>query len=130
MLSANTALVVDDDEKIAEMVSAVLRDEGFHVLTATSGLEGYASYFREPTCLVVTDIEMPGLNGVEMVHRIRAVNPDVKVIYMTAAIDMHDIALDNGGVGDANILRKPFSHHSLVGRISSLEHSVSSSQGV
>lgn len=124
-MTAKTALVVDDDEKIAGMVAAVLRAEGFRVCTATSGLDGYTSYFREPTCWVVTDVEMPGLNGVEMVHCIRAINPHVKVVYMTAAFDMHRVALDKEAQGDANILRKPFSHHSLLGRIASMGNSVS-----
>jgi DNA-binding NtrC family response regulator len=121
-----TALVVDDDEKIAEMVAAVLRVEGFQVCTATSGLQGYSSYFSDPTCWVVTDVEMPGLDGIEMVHCIRVVNPEVKVIYMTGAIDAHRVALKKEGRDyAANILRKPFSYDILVSQMTAPQNSIS-----
>jgi DNA-binding NtrC family response regulator len=119
-----TALVVDDEEKIAEMVAVVLRVEGFQVCTATSGLQGY--YFRDPTCWVVTDVEMPGLDGIEMVHCIRVVNPEVKVIYMTGAIDAHRVALKKEGRDyAANILRKPFSYDTLVSQMTAPQNSIS-----
>lgn len=128
MALAKTALVVDDEEKIAEMVAAALRGEGFQVRTATSGLQGYSNYFRDPTCWVVTDVEMPGLDGFEMVHCIRAVNPEVKVIYMTGAIDVHRANLEKEGRDyAATILRKPFSHGSLVGQMTATQNSISPS---
>jgi DNA-binding response OmpR family regulator len=126
-----TALVVDDEEKIAEMVAAVLRVEGFQVCTATSGLQGYSSYFCDPTHWVVTDVEMPGLDGIEMVQCIRVVNPEVKVIYMTGAIDAHRVALEKEGRNyGANILRKPFSYDTLVSQITAPQNSISELLGV
>ncbi len=126
-----TALVVDDEEKIAEMVAAVLRVEGFQVYTATSGLQGYSRYFCDPTRWVVTDVEMPGLDGIEMVQCIRVVNPELKVIYMTGAIDTHRVALDKEGRDyAANILRKPFSYNTLVSQITAPQNSISALLGV
>ncbi len=131
MAFEKTALVVDDEEKIAEMVAAVLRVEGFQVCTATSGLQGYSSYFCDPTRWVVTDVEMPGLDGIEMVQCIRVLNPEVKVIYMTGAIDAHRVALEKEGRDyAANILRKPFSYNALVSQITAPQNSISELLGV
>jgi FixJ family two-component response regulator len=117
MAFEKTALVVDDAEKIAGA-----RCRGI--------LLGYSSYFSDPTCWVVTDVEMPGLDGIEMVHCIRVVNPEVKVIYMTGAIDAHRVALKKEGRDyAANILRKPFSYDTLVSQMTAPQNSISALLG-
>ena len=123
MAQGQTALVVDDDESIAEMVGVIIGLEGFDVRTARNGLQGYSSYFRNPTDWVVTDVEMPELNGVEMARCIRAINPDVKVVYMSGAVDDYRLLL-NREVREfgAKILRKPFTRDSLVEQLSAVEN--------
>ena len=109
MLKRQTVLVVDDEPRIADTLATVLRGSGLEVRTANNGLQGYSSYFREPTDWIVTDIEMPELNGIDMVQCIRAIDASVKTIYMTGAADKHWALLSQEVHGfGAQILRKPF----------------------
>jgi len=109
MANPPTALVVDDNEELARMVATILRLNGFEVRTASNGLHGYSSYFRDPTDLVVTDIQMPELNGVEMMRCIRAVNPKVRAVYMSAAASNYQEALDHECQEfAAKVIGKPF----------------------
>jgi len=109
MLKRQTVLVVDDEPRIADTLATVLRGSGLEVRTANNGLQGYSSYFREPTDWIITDIEMPKLNGIDMVQCIRAIDASVKTIYMTGGADKHWALLSQEVHGfGAQILRKPF----------------------
>ena len=122
MAQGQTALIVDDDERIAEMIGVMLSFDGIDVRTARNGLQGYLSYFRNPTDWVITDVEMPELNGVEMARCIRAMNPDVKVVYMSGALDDYRSLLNREAKEfGAKILRKPFTPDSLVEQLSAVE---------
>lgn len=115
MLKGQTVLVVDDNPRLAESLATVLRGNGLEVRTAQNGMHGYSSYFRHPSDWLLTDIEMPELNGIDMVQCIRALNASVKVIYMTGAADKYWalLAQEAGGFG-AQILRKPFSFNHVL----------------
>ena len=118
MTHAGTVLVVDDDEKFAEMIALVLRAKGFEIRTARNGFHGYASYVRSPSDWVLTDIQMPELNGLEMIRGIRALNPAVNTIYMSAAVDEYREVLEHEiREFGAGIMNKPFSSDSLVERM-------------
>lgn len=107
--NVQTVLVVDDDELLARMISEFLVGKGFHVWTARDGLQGYSSYRRCQTEMVVTDIEMPHLDGFDMMRCIRTINPSVKTIYMSAAPTQYRGALImEAQKFAAATLRKPF----------------------
>ena len=115
MLKRQTVLVVDDEPRIADTLATVLRGSGLEVRTANNGLQGYSSYFREPTDWIITDIEMPELNGIDMVQCIRAINASVKTIYMTGAADKHGALLTQEAHRfGAHILRKPFAFKQVI----------------
>ena len=118
MANTRTALVVDDNEELAKVVALILERDGFIVRTATNGLHGYSSYFREPTDWVVTDIQMPELDCVEMMRCIRAVNPNVRAVYMTGAMIKYQDALERERKEfAAKVIDKPFSPDVLLHEI-------------
>jgi CheY-like chemotaxis protein/anti-sigma regulatory factor (Ser/Thr protein kinase) len=83
-MSAHTLLVVDDDPAVHELLAAVLRPAEWQIENAYDGLEGLARVEARPYDLVLTDVRMPNLDGLELLHRIREIRPDAKVMVMTA----------------------------------------------
>ncbi len=77
-------LVVDDDPDIAQFVRTVLSKAGMHAVACFDPLEALALAAREPFDAVVTDIEMPGMNGLEFLGRLRELQTDLPVAVMTA----------------------------------------------
>jgi CheY-like chemotaxis protein len=118
MSQGQTALVVEDDEGLAQVVAAILRIEGFEVEIADNGAHGFAAYFRNPTDWVVTDIQMPELDGLAMMQCIRAINPGVKTVYMSGEVEKYQEVLDREASKFAvSVLPKPFTRSSLVKKI-------------
>jgi two-component system KDP operon response regulator KdpE len=119
MSQRQTALIVDDDQGVAENLATALRRAGIIAHTARNGLHGYSRYFREPTDWVVTDIDMPELNGIDMMRSIRVINPTVKTIYISGSIEKYRAALiRESHQFAAQILPKPFDLRQLIERIS------------
>lgn len=77
-------LVIDDEESVRDAFSLSLRHEGYQVETAVSGEEGLERFASTSFDVVFLDLRMPGIDGVETLNRIRAVNPDVPVFIVTA----------------------------------------------
>jgi len=119
MPRSQTALVVDDDESLVQIVAMILRMEGFEVQTAHNGVDGCCTYFRNPTDWVVSDIQMPELDGLGMMQCIRTLNPRVKTIYMSGEADKFRAVLKQEAQEfGAKVLTKPFSRYSLIENIS------------
>jgi two-component system response regulator (stage 0 sporulation protein F) len=79
-----TILVVDDEEQIRFLLTEELTEEGFQVLTAADAIEALKIIEKEPLDLVVLDIRMPGMTGVELLPRILGLKEDLPVILNTA----------------------------------------------
>jgi two-component system, cell cycle sensor histidine kinase and response regulator CckA len=85
---APTVLVVDDEAGIRQIARRILEDGGYEITEAEGGLEAIALLAQgHPLDLLMADLDMPGLGGDEMVRRIRATRPDLKVLYVTGHID-------------------------------------------
>jgi CheY-like chemotaxis protein len=76
-------LVVDDNESLAAIMRETLEGDGFEVMSAKDGVDGYSAYLLFRPDIVLTDIQMPRENGLEMVERIRNHDPMIKVIYIS-----------------------------------------------
>ena len=68
-------LVIDDDATIRELLRFVLEEEGYEVIEAADGAEGLQRYQADPTDLVITDLTMPGMHGLELLEALRRMVP-------------------------------------------------------
>jgi two-component system response regulator MprA len=109
-------LLVDDDRALRDALSRALRLEGYEVALARDGPEALAVMAREPADLVLLDVSMPSLSGVEVCRRLRARGDSAAVLMLTArdGIPERVAGLDAGA---DDYLVKPFSLHELLARI-------------
>ena len=111
--SENRVLVVDDDSSILGVIAEVLQDDGYKVTTADSGEEAIEALKNNEFALVMTDIRLPGINGVEVLEHVKVARPRTNVIMITshASLDMVIKALQHGAY---DYLLKPFEDLSLI----------------
>lgn len=84
MPNANSILIVDDDPDIHDLLAAALKDRDYRIEDRYDGLEALA-FLEDQSCdLVITDVRMPGLSGLELLRKIHEVRPGTKVLVMTA----------------------------------------------
>lgn len=80
----HTILVVDDEESVRFLYKEELEEEGFRVITAEDGEEALRKVRTDRPDLITLDIRMPGMDGIEVLHRIREMDKDIPVIMSTA----------------------------------------------
>ena len=107
-----TVLLIDDDESLRRVVEYNLHEEGYGVLTAVDGAAGWRMFQAEAVDLVLTDVRMPEMDGVEVLTRIKAMQPDVPVIMLTAHGTI-DSAVEAMKLGAFDYLTKPFNREQL-----------------
>jgi len=109
-------LIVDDDRELCELVAELLEGEGFRVDVENRSDEGLARALSGEHSLVVLDVMMPGMNGFEVLRRLRAEGSGVHVLMLTARGDDVDriVGLE---IGADDYLPKPFNPRELVARI-------------
>jgi DNA-binding response OmpR family regulator len=108
-------LVVDDDSNVSDVVARYLRREGFEVDTVADGRVAVDRALADPPDLIVLDLMLPGIDGLEVCRRLRALAP-VPVIMLTARGDESDrvVGLE---LGADDYVSKPFSPKELVARV-------------
>lgn len=114
-MRACRVLVVDDEAKIRQIVTEYLKREGYEVAEAADGEEALRLAERLRPDLVVLDVMMPGLDGIEVLRRLRAAS-EVYVIMLTARTEEYD-KLIGLSVGADDYVEKPFSPRELVARV-------------
>ena len=115
---APTILIVEDDRKIAALVAKNLEAAGFRCAQAHDGESALQEVGRQPPALIVLDIMLPRIDGLEVLRRIRR-NSNVPVLMLTARADEADKVL-GFEVGADDYLTKPFSPRELVARVRAL----------
>ncbi len=114
--SRRRVLVVDDEENVAHLVASALRFDGFEALTADSGLRALAAVAQHSPDLVVLDVMLGDLDGVEVLRRLRTGGSDVPVVFLTAR-DARDDRVDGLRAGADDYVVKPFSVEELLARV-------------
>jgi DNA-binding NtrC family response regulator len=109
-------LIVDDEVGMCDFLSYYLNNHGFEVQTALNGDQAINCFEKGSFQLVLADIMMPTLDGLEMLRRIKALDPNVVVIMMTAYASL-DKAMKAIKYGAADLLVKPFETHTLLATI-------------
>jgi len=113
------AVVIEDDRDIAHLVGEALRAEGFSVRTVHDGVDGLTEALDPDAELVVLDLLLPGMDGLELCRRLRAKRPDVLVLMLTAKTSEVDRVLGLE-IGADDYLTKPFSLRELQARAKAL----------
>ena len=116
---AKKIMVVDDEPSLLELVPAILKKEGYDIMTASSGQECLDKLKIAKPDLILMDMMMPGMSGREATERIRA-NPktkDIKVVFLTVArfSEVGKETLSSMKVAD--YITKPFDNRDLVARV-------------
>ncbi|PYR43036.1 MAG: hypothetical protein DMF93_04165 [Acidobacteria bacterium] len=106
-------LIVDDEAPIRQMERRILQKGGYRIMEASGAAEALAMLGAVNPDLLIADLDMPGLCGEEMVRRIHAVRPNLKVLYVTAHIDRLLDAQSLVWEGEA-FLDKPFTSAGLL----------------
>jgi two-component system NtrC family response regulator len=112
MSDPKTILLIDDDESLRRVVEYNLREDGYQVVTAADGRSGLQRFQESSVDLVLTDVRMPEMDGVEVMTHLKAMQPDLPVIVLTAHGTI-DSAVEAMKVGAFDYLTKPFTRDQL-----------------
>lgn len=109
-------LVIEDDRRVAELIQRGLHEKGYKVTLLYSGDEALREIEQSLFDLIITDIMLPGLNGVDLCKRIREMHPELPIIMLTA-LGTTDEKLEGFDAGADDYMVKPFEMRELVARI-------------
>jgi two-component system NtrC family response regulator len=108
-----TILIVDDEKNYPPIISAILEEEGYETLVANNGLDALEIINNSDIDLVLTDMKMPLIDGIELLERIKISDPDLPVIMMTAHGTVEK-AVEAMQKGAYNYILKPFDNERLI----------------
>ncbi|MEJ2633912.1 MAG: sigma-54 dependent transcriptional regulator [Calditrichia bacterium] len=106
-------LLIDDDINLCKVLSHQLKRNGYEVITANSGMEGINLFGKNQIDVVLTDIQMPDISGIEVLQELRRGNPQVVIIIMTAYGSV-DNALEACRLGADDYITKPFGQEQML----------------
>lgn len=115
---SDTILIVDDEQRIIDLAQMYLEQEGYTVESATDGADAYKRIIQDTPSLIVLDLMLPNMDGLEICRRVRA-QSDVPIIMLTARSDDIDkiVGLE---LGADDYLTKPFNPRELVARVKAI----------
>ncbi|WP_300459982.1 sigma-54 dependent transcriptional regulator [Desulfobacula sp.] len=109
-------LIVDDEKNYPMIIGELLQEEGYTSLTASSGMEALDILNTELIDLVLTDVKMPGMSGIQLLQKIKEIKPDIPVIIMTAYGSVEK-AVEAMHMGAYTFILKPFENQALIAHI-------------
>ncbi|NPV26726.1 MAG: response regulator [Firmicutes bacterium] len=122
--SNHSILVVDDQMGVRRLLFEAFKEDGYEVRLAASGFEAISQVNSAPPQLILMDMKMPGMNGLEALREIKRINPDIAVIMMTAYGEL-EIVAEAMKLGVKEYITKPFDINELrelVGKVLSGEY--------
>ncbi len=118
----HTILIVDDEPNYQIVLAELLKDEGYEVFTADSGKAGLPIVYSTDLDLVISDMKMPGMDGIEFLAKIKEYNRELPVILITAYAEVEK-AVEAMHLGAFTYLAKPFSNQQLLASVTkAIEH--------
>ncbi len=114
-----SVMVVDDDPAVRSLLLRMLEKDGFRVLLATDGLNALSALENFPADIVVSDMSMPGMDGLDLLREVRRRRPDAKTLLITGNGSQltAETALESGADG---YLEKPFKQSTIVSALRGL----------
>ena len=109
----NFIIVVDDDPDVLESLSELLGEHGYPVIPCRSGEDAIGRLLNNNTSLILTDIRMPGISGIDLLEKIHAIYPNMPVILMTGYAEL-DLAIDAVKRGAFDFITKPYTTEYLL----------------
>jgi two-component system NtrC family response regulator len=99
-------LIVDDEENICNILARRLTGEGYLCVTANNGREALSHFYKDTFSLIISDIKMPEMDGVELLKKVKGMNPNMMVIMVTAYPEI-DMAVEAMRLGAYDFIIKP-----------------------
>ncbi len=107
-------LLVDDDDDVRQIAAALVEEIGYEVVAAASGEAALKALEPDSFALVITDVAMPGMNGVELARQVRGIAPMLPIIFASGYADLQTFGAD---LSDETLLKKPYRLSELAARI-------------
>ena len=115
-MAGERILVVDDEEMIRDLCYHILTGEGYQVLTAENGADALRELAQNPVELMITDIKMPGIDGLELFERVKQTGGDIVTVFITGHGTL-DTAIEALMRGVEGFVLKPFTEQELLGAV-------------
>lgn len=115
----NRILFVEDEADLSLIVADTLRGQGYEVVTAADGIDGFYKYKTGDFDIIVADVMMPRMDGFSMAREIRRMSPNVPLLFLTAKSTVDDVE-EGFDIGANDYLKKPFELRELIVRIKAL----------
>src|SRR5690554_3532879 len=112
-------LIIEDDQRVAELIKRGLEEQGFETTTAFDGLSGKKLALQNDYDLIITDVILPKIDGIDLCKEIRQRLPDIPIIMLTA-LGTTDDKVEGFDAGADDYLVKPFEMRELLARIRAL----------
>ncbi len=127
-----TILVVDDEPSVLALVRTMLWRSGYRVLEAAGAEEALrvAAGHNETIHLLISDVLMPDMSGYELAQKLKATHPNTRILYMSGYRDKVLVESTGKSLSDAPLLRKPFTQHNLLEKISEVLESITDPSSV